>query len=354
METATAKAQAPAHELPAHEHWIDLARAVCAAGVIAIHVFTGFNLAVVPPARLALWQTVQIVAGRFAVPAFLLITGYLTLDPKREMGLGKIKAHALRIAGLLCTFGLLYCVLEAVARQGLSLASIAGAVYALFCGKSWDHMWYLYVLLGLWLLMPLWRRLALDSSREEYRWILIVLFICTLCIYSIDWVIWLDFYNPLAIGIPAPFYLLMGGYARRFVPERVKWLRAGALASLAVLVALAAVYTLWKGSMATYLVHYSCPFVAIFALGVLDEIRNLPIDALRERPAWHVVEMLSRESLGIYVLHPVFLNVVYKVFGATPAAMPPLWCVVIWVGSLAFGYGASWLLRKLPFFRKLL
>ena len=349
MENPSTEAQAPAHE-----HWIDLARAVCAAGVIAIHVFTGFNLTVVPPARLALWQTVQIVAGRFAVPAFLLITGYLTLDPEREMGLGKIKAHALRIAGLLCTFGLAYCILETVARKGLSLTSVISSVYALLSGNSWDHMWYLYVLLGLWLLMPLWRRLATSCSREEYRWVLIVLFVCTLCIYSIDWVIWLDFYNPLAIGIPAPFYLLMGGYARRFVPERVRWLRAASIASLAVLVALAAAYTASTGNMATYWVHYSCPFVAIFAMGVLDELRNLPIDKLREHRAWPVVERLSRESLGIYVLHPVLLNIVYKVFGATPAVMPPLWCVVMWAASLAFGFGASWLLRRLPLFRKLL
>ena len=349
MENATAKAQAPAHE-----HWIDLARAVCAAGVIAIHVFTGFSMAAVSPARLALWQAVQILAGRFAVPAFLLITGYLTLDPARSMGLEKVKAYALRVAGLLCTFGLVYCIMEAVARQGLSLGSLASAVYALLCGESWDHMWYLYVLLGLYLLMPLWRRLACACTREEYRWVLVVLFVCTLCLYCIDWVFWLDFYNPLAIGIPAPFYLLMGGYVRRFVPERVKWLRAASLLSLAVLVLGATGYTLSSGKMATYFVHYSSPFVAVFALGVLDELRNLPIERLREGRAWHPVQLISRESLGIYILHPLLLNIVYKVFGATPAVMPPLWCVVMWAAAFAFGFGASWLLRKLPLFDRLL
>lgn len=349
MDTASLEAQTPAHE-----YWIDLARAVCAAGVIAIHVFTGFDLWAVPPVRLALWQTVQIVAGRFAVPAFLLITGYLSLDPKRPMDLNKVKGHALRIVGLLCTFGLVFCILESIARKGLSFGTLASAVYALLCGNSWDHMWYLYVLLGLWLLMPLWRYLAVKCTREEYAWILVVLFICTLCLYCIDWVIWLDLYSPLAIGIPAPFYLLMGGYVRRFVPNRVERLREAGLAALVILVVLAAGYTVSTGNLATYLVHYSSPFVAVIALAVLDELRNLPIERLREHRAWPLVERVSRESLGIYILHPVLLNFAYKVFGATPATMPPLWCLVMWVAAFAFGYGASRLLRELPLLKKLL
>ena len=349
METTATEAQAPVHE-----HWIDLARAVCAAGVIVIHVFAGFDLSVVPPLRLAFWQTLQIVLGRFAVPAFLLITGYLTLDPERNVGLDKVKAHVMRLLGLLGTFGLAFCIMEAFATKGFSLSSLFGAVYALLCGNSWDHMWYLYVLLGLWLLMPLWRYLATNASREEYRWILIVLFVCTLCIYCIDWVIWIDLYSPLAIGIPAPFYLLMGGYVRRFVPNRVERLREAGVVALFILVVLSFGYTVATGKMAVYFVHYSNPLIAVLALAVLDELRNLPIDALREQPAWIGVELLSRESLGVYILHPVLINFAYKVLGATPAVMPPLWCVVIWASALVFGYGASRLLRELPFFKELL
>ena len=230
--------------VPAHEYWIDLARAVCALGVITIHVFAGFDLAAVPPVRLALWQTIQIVLGRFAVPAFLLITGYLTLDPARPMGLDKVRAHVLRLLGLLGTFGFAFCLIETFAAEGFSISSAIGSVYALLCGNSWDHMWYLYVLLGLWLLMPLWRHLATQSTQDEYRWILVVLFAFSLCVYSVDWVLWLNFLNPLAIAIPAPFYLLMGGYVRRFVPGRVERLREAALVSLVLLILVAAGYTL--------------------------------------------------------------------------------------------------------------
>ena len=349
METTGTEAQAPDHE-----YWIDLARAVCAVGVIVIHVFAGFDLSVVPPLRLAFWQTLQIVLGRFAVPAFLLITGYLTLDPARTVDLDKVKAHVKRLLLLLGTFGLAFCIMEAFATKGFSLSSLAGAVYALLCGNSWDHMWYLYVLLGLWLLMPLWRFLATNASQEEYRWILVVLFICTLCVYCIDWVIWIDLYSPLAIGIPAPFYLLMGGYVRRFVPKRLERLREAGLVSLFVLVVLSFGYTVATGNMAVYFVHYSNPLIAVLALAVLDELRSLDIETLRKHPAWEVVELLSRESLGIYILHPVLINLAYKVLGGTPAVMPPFWCVVIWAGALAFGYGASRLLRELPLFSELL
>ena len=349
MENTSTEAQAPAHE-----YWIDLARAVCAAGVIVIHVFAGFDLSVVPPLRLALWQTLQIVLGRFAVPAFLLITGYLTLDPMRTVDLDKVKAHVKRLLLILGTFGLAFCIIEAFATKGISLSSVARAIYALLCGNSWDHMWYLYVLLGLWLLMPLWRYLATNATQTEYRWILLVLFICTLCVYCIDWVIWIDLYSPLAIGIPAPFYLLMGGYVRRFVPNRVPRLREAALASLVILVVLAAGYTVARGEMAVYFVHYSNPLIAVLALAVLDELRNLDIEALREHPAWIAVELISRESLGIYILHPVLINLAYKALGGTPAAMPPLWGVIVWACALLFGYGASRLLRELPFFDELL
>lgn len=68
-----------------------------------------------------------------------------------------------------------------------------------------------------------------------------------------------------------------------------------------------------------------------------------------------VVAFASSYSFGIYVLHPIFLNIAYKVLGLGPWSAPPvLFELSMWAVAF-FGLAAMvWVMRKIPGMRRIL
>jgi surface polysaccharide O-acyltransferase-like enzyme len=79
-------------------------------------------------------------------------------------------------------------------------------------GKSWDHIWYLYMIAGLYLCIPMIKIFVINSPKNIVKYILIVLFIFTSIIPSLESIL------PYKFGIYIPinsfyvFYLLLGYY----------------------------------------------------------------------------------------------------------------------------------------------
>ena len=83
---------------------------------------------------------------------------------------------------VLLTFGLAYCFMEAAANEGLENIPYVAAVSVknLIEGRSWTHMWYIYMMLGLYLMLPLFRAFTKSADEKTYRFVLIVLFLMTI------------------------------------------------------------------------------------------------------------------------------------------------------------------------------
>ena len=80
------------------------------------------------------------------------------------------------------------------------------------------------------------------------------------------------------------------------------------------------------------------------------------------RPFWSRASALS---FGVYLVHPVFLNLAYKYFGFTPLSLSEAWghgtpaflgisLALFYGGTLLSAAAAVWVLRKIPPLRRLL
>lgn len=68
-----------------------------------------------------------------------------------------------------------------------------------------------------------------------------------------------------------------------------------------------------------------------------------------------IVAFASSYSFGIYVIHPIFLNVAYKVLGLGPWSMPPvLFELSMWLVAYLGSAGMIWTMRKIPGLRRIL
>lgn len=342
--------------------WIDRMRGIGCVGVILIHVFGGITnvsstskaglVQTVGLARSIAWSATETLLARWAVPCFLMITGYLLLCSKRSLEWRRSVRYARRMACVLLTFGLLFCVLELWHKYGFVTPDIVWrAVVNLLRGKSWTHMWYVYALLGVYLVLSVLASFVQAVSKGTFVFVLAVLFVCTLCLPTANELFDLRLFAFVPIEGSAVFYVLVGAYVRahniRF--SRMLGLTGAVSALVCIVLQIAWIATVNRDPVT--LKGPACPLVAIFSVTVFLAAKESGFIG-RELMPWE--QSLAACSFGIYVLHPVVINVLYKVAHVTPLVLPVGFSLLVLASSFGVSWVATLLLKRLPGFRGIL
>jgi len=122
-------------------------------------------------------QTYDSIA-RSAVPLFVMLTGALLLQPNKvDEPLGVFfKKRWNRIGINVIFWGAIFFAWDFLVRgQSLSVVSILQGVFA----GPYVHFWYVYILIGLYLITPLLRVVVAHADWRIIRYFLIIWFIGT-------------------------------------------------------------------------------------------------------------------------------------------------------------------------------
>lgn len=272
-----------------------------------------------------------------------MISGFLLLNPQKEIGLDKIRRYLLRMIAVLASFGLFYCLIETAASEGISnpAGMILVSIKNLFEGKSWSHMWYVYMLIGLYLLTPLLRIFVREADDRTACVTLAALFAFTILRPTLNALFKLELDEILAVTAPYPFYYLAGYYLGRM---RI----SGKVRALALLTGLAGIIAMLILEMRGYIEMptNTNAFIALYSMAVFATAKD---SQLMLRISGHsMIRALSKYSFGIYLTHDFFLNLFYKGFQTCPDILPT------GIGELAFfalalsgSYALTWVLCKI-------
>ena len=334
--------------------WIVSLRAVAAIAVVLLHMTGGWlgtewKNQVLEPSRMILDELIIQVLVRWAVPCFIMISGALLLDPQKKLDVSKLKGYIWRMTAILGTFGLLYCFIEEFAngnRNGISL--VLASVRNLIEGNSWSHMWYVYMMLGLYLVTPAFRAFVRLAAQEEMRLLLSALFVFTIAVPTVN--LWFScrITGLLPIASSSLFYYLMGWYLMNTSMDRRKMKRMLLFGAFGFIVML-----LCKVKGANVSVAQDNICVCIYTTGLFGICKNSGL--LKRLAGNKAVQELSRYSFGVYIIHPFFLNVLNKGLGIYPDALPiVIGETVFWLFALAGGFAGAWILCRWKWFRKIL
>lgn len=288
---------------------------------------------------------------RFAVPAFVMITGFLLLNPQKEMSIKKVLKYILRMGAVLLTVGYIYCLIESVAGKGTANlpSQFVSSFVSLLEGKSWAHMWYVYMLIGMYCLTPLLKAATQYSSKATIQFTLAILFLLTILRSTINSFTGMNFAPLIPITEPYLFYYLMGFYIQRYSINKkscIYMMIAGFLCNVFLLLMVLPKNPKFEtGSDNIFIMLFSVGFFA-FANG----------NALLEKMAKNkIIVSISKYSFGIYLFHPFFMNLLNKGMHLYPDRLPMV------IGELAFfafafagAWAATWLLTRIKPFRLLL
>lgn len=363
-----------------HIVWLDVTRAVAMLMVIGVHCIDPFyispTLGVLPEYKH--WAAVYGSFLRPSVPLFVMMTGLLLL-PVREASLGVF--YRKRIYRVLFPFliwsvlynifpwvtgllglpkeiiGQFFCYVQGEESQALadSLRDIAMIPFN-FSFKE-NHMWYIYLLIGLYLYMPFfsaWIEKADRSWQKVYLGIwAVTLFLPYLSAYVSEYLYGEATWNQFGLfyyfaGFSG--YLLLGN----FLKEGNDWSVGKTLAICLALFAAgyAVTYSGFSAAAANpasteedmeLFFTFCSPNVVLMTVAVFLLIQKVRI---RSAALVRFLAPISKYGFGTYIVHYFVVGPVFILIGQWHLPIPlqvPVMAVLIFVISLAF----TWLMYRL-------
>lgn len=336
----------------------DYLRAVACVGIIFLHTFFSTTLMYADSLSAAQSLGYDIFMNNlmWAVPCFIMVTGALLLPPEKEIGykqlFGKYIARILKAI-------VLFCIVYALAEMAFdpsrrTVSYFLAGIYKIFTGKSWSHMWYLYCLIGLYLLLPVYKAFTARAEEKDIRYLLIVLavFLSILPLLA-AFGISCGFY--IHVSTIYPFWFFLGYYISRWGKAISGRVYAILLCVSTLLLAAATVARVRLDVPGLdELFEYSSILVIAQAAGIAGLFFRCGGDG--SSFAGRLLGSLDRNSFGIYLIHMMFVRLIYKHLHFDPFAGGggTLGVVGVVLAALVLSYICTWALKKIPFFKKIL
>ena len=184
----------------------DVIRAYAIVLVVMLHISGTFVVRFGTLDRPA-WWIMNIVDSftRPAVPLFVMISGMFLLDPARREGIGVFfKNRLARIALPFLGWAMIYLAWRII-YHGESM-TMEEAAREIIQGPVYTHLWFIYMVIGLYLLTPVLRIYVSNSSRDNQMYFLALWFVFAGVLPV------LDRYTGLNLGIYLPVLQFLGYY----------------------------------------------------------------------------------------------------------------------------------------------
>jgi surface polysaccharide O-acyltransferase-like enzyme len=336
-------------------NWVNNLRIIALYAVIVLHASSPLlgGYGKVPQTQ---WLAADFYNAltRFAVPVFVMITGALLLGRDNEV-ISFLKKRLSRVVIPFLFWSLIYIAYayynEDIAYSGHLWTTIKQVLHQLKFGASY-HLWYVYMLIGLYLIIPVLSKFIRNAGERE-----IIYFLAVWLLVMLFGQPYMERYNPqVDVRYFAGYigYLVLGYYLanKTFSAGKLRWwMPALFIISAAIITwGTSALYHYYKGISTLMYEPLSWPIVilssAIF-LWVRFVSVKVPAVLIKLR------DFTGKYNYGIYLAHALFLTLLdapeltgfslsYKSFN--PLFSIPLTALAALVLSLLLVY----LVNKIP------
>ena len=286
----------------------------------------------------------------WAVPCFVMVSGALLLDPAKKITLSDIFGRYIRrmvLAILLFTF--VFVVFDALATgEPKGMAVFGTWLQKAWTNGSWSHMWYLYMLIGLYLMLPLYRLVTRQRNGGMLGYALLLFFLFLCILPSIGYLTGkTSGFYAMAYTV-YPFYFFMG-YALHKNKIRLPLIAAVVLLAIGTFLLVLSTYfsiRMESETLRSFSGSYASFAVAFQAIGIFTLFQRGHRLFASTMPIWERIDELS---FGIYLVHLLFLHLFYRVAHWSPYRNGGT-IMLAPVGILTFflSAGLTYLLKKIP------
>lgn len=297
---------------------------------------------------------------RWSVPIFVMISGALFLDKKKELDLRRLFSHNIaRIVYIYLFWSLIYATCNTIIN-GLGENGLLSFIKLVISGPI--HFWFLRMLIGLYIIIPILRVIVSNEKTEVY--FLILAAIITFSIPMLFPIIghfntlakdfFQKFYSSFRIDITSGYvgYFVLGHYLKNHILNKNLKISIFVLGIISMIIVFILTYH--------FSIHSAKPDITYFGnvnLFTLFEAMAIYLLFIRINVPTRYndyIKNVSKKCFGIYLIHMLILKMVMGIISFNfstynPFVFIPIFSIIVFVIS----YIIITILIKIPGFKKL-
>lgn len=331
-------------------YYIDYLRACGCIAIVTLHVIANQLDHIEPVETNYLVFSGLLILNRWAVPCFVMASGCNLLGRDHEFTL--VKKHSIKLLVLVFFWGFAYLLADPIISllTGNPIDTSVLSLSGLFLGSA-SHLWFCFMIVGLYLLIPILNPIVKDKKRCEY--------FIEICLFSAILLPFLEkahgvfhFFETIVNLMQFPsfgiyvFYFVLGYYLEKhtaFSPKQRRLLYAASIGSVFAMIAYSFINAICFQAHTTIATPEYLTAV-IFSVGVFTFFKY----NFSQGHFYPVFAALTKYSLGIYVMHN-YLIIRLGRKGIHSAMFHPLLAVpLVTVIVVSVCFAASWLIKKIP------
>ena len=345
--------------------YADLLRVLACIAVVIFHIATNWQ----GQATGSAWTVMSTYAAlmRWCLPMFVMLSGAFLLDPQKSVRLRDVfLRYILRVLAALLVWGIIYALID-YGHTGwrFTWAGVKSAFRHILWADTHYHLWFLFVMLGLYLVTPILRAFVKGAARRDFHWFFLLAFLCC-CLLPVLRAIWPDWLAiPLAWLDKMDIHLVLGYVGFYVAGYYLKHYTLGRIAEFTIYILgiLGAVATVWgsgvfSGSLTltvlglsasnSPLLGFLAPNIVFMSVAIFVLFRYV-LGVSEERSRRQRFSGVAWVTFGIYLVHDLFIMLLeylnISTLSFNPVISIPVLAAVVFLCSFA----VSWLISRIPF-----
>lgn len=301
-----------------HYFFADVLKALAIIAVIVLHIASDYVDQYGEISNSA-WWSANIYNGlvRFCVPMFVMLSGALLLKPGKTVNATQIFYKRLpRILIPLIFWSIVYIIFDSyTAGKSIAQIDLKTQLKIFYLGPVVFHLWYLYMLIGIYLLYPIINVFISAASEIQVRYLLIICLVAN-CIFGIINIIF-----KLDTGIDLNFftgyilYFVLGYYLFHFTFTSQQLGTAYALGIVGFLISIFTSYicVLLNFSNCSALIESDfTPDIVLSVSGLFLFMKHRFNKNDKSSIINKCVLEISKASFGIYLVHVLVMRYIFS------------------------------------------
>ena len=321
-------------------NYINSLRLLATLSVVWLHTSAGLlDTRNVMNFDIKFWLSCHKYCMQFGVPVFVMISGALFLNPAKEIGFPLLlRKYVKRIALALLIFGLPMCVIETYFSN---TGGVINSIVHFVKGQSWAHMWYLYMLIGLYLITPIIKPFVAKASDKDWIAALVLMFVMSSLFPTMN-TMGAGLTSWMIISTPYILIYMLGYWLCWKAPQKI----VGDRFALTVIILLCLTIIVAKCYYGFNYYGYADPVTIGLAAALFLLFRSFNMN-------WKFANWITPYCFGIYLVHNVFINFAYKFLKIeTEAVVPILNFIGFFLLFTLLSLASTYILMKIPFMKK--
>ena len=296
--------------------------------------------------------------SRIGVPLFVMTSGALLLDKNKDITINQIfSKYVKNIALLLVFWSAVYSIIFNILIPSYygDAISIKKVVSAFILGHS--HLWYLYMLIGLYLITPFLRMFV---TYERKNLVLLFISISLISQFTIpvlneladirsEFTILVELLNKFELHFFSGYvtYYLTGWYITHIkISDKLKkvinifWVPA---------LIITIFYVQFTGEYSNAYSNTNI-FIFIYSIGAFNVLYSIPCNLLSDKFKNKII-FLSKLSFGVYLSHQIVLRMLIIV---PYKGMPFLYILLLIIGTFVITFLGCFIASKIPVIKRLI